>query len=210
MPLVGVPHHLSIHPGGVVVTPGPVTDVAPVQWTPKGYRVTQFAHEDVEVLGLPKIDLLGIRALTVLADAAELVRRRTTRHFRLAVIPADDPATGDLLARGETVGVFQCESWGAQRTLRQLRARSIHDLAVANAFFKPGPATGGMADAFVRRYRGEEPVALFAPGACVDPGRDAGRAAVSRAGVACRDRDCGAELGRGGPSAAGDEQVSRR
>ena len=161
--LVGVPHHLSIHPGGVVVTPGPVTDVAPVQWTPKGFRVTQFGHGDVEVLGLPKIDLLGIRALTVLADAAVLVRRRGDPTFRLTAIPTDDAATGDLLAHGETVGVFQCESWGAQRTLRQLRARSVRDLAVANAFFKPGPATGGMADAFIRRYRGEEPVAFLHP-----------------------------------------------
>ena len=162
--LVGAPHHVSIHPGGVVVTPGPVTDVAPVQWTPKGFHVTQFGHEDVEALGLPKLDLLGIRALTVLADASTLVRRRGDPAFRLAAAPADDPATGDLLARGDTVGVFQCESWGAQRTLRQLRARSVRDLAVANAFFKPGPATGGMADAFVRRYRGEEAVAFLHPG----------------------------------------------
>ncbi len=161
--LVGAPHHLSIHPGGVVVTPGPVTDIAPVQWTPKGFRVTQFSHGDVEVLGLPKIDLLGIRALTVLADAAVLVRRRGDPAFRLTAIPTDDPATGELLAHGETVGVFQCESWGAQRTLRQLRAHSVRDLAVANAFFKPGPATGGMADAFIRRYRGEEPVAFLHP-----------------------------------------------
>ena len=61
--LVGQPDHLSVHPGGVVVTPGPVTDYAPVQWAPKGFLITQFAHEDVETIGLPKIDLLGIRAL---------------------------------------------------------------------------------------------------------------------------------------------------
>jgi DNA-directed DNA polymerase III PolC len=161
--LVGAPHHISIHPGGVVVTPGPVTEIAAVQWTPKGFHVTQFAHEDVEALGLPKIDLLGIRALTVLADAAALVRRRGDPSFRLAAIPPDDALTGRLLARGDTVGVFQCESWGAQRTLRQLQARSVRDLAVANAFFKPGPAMGGMADAFIRRYRGEEEVTFLHP-----------------------------------------------
>lgn len=161
--LVGTPHHLSIHPGGVVVAPGRMTDYAPVQWTPKGFWVTQFAHEDVEALGLPKIDLLGIRALTVLADAVELIRARHEPDFSLAAIPLDDAATGDLLAAGDTVGVFQCESTGAQRTLRQLRARSVRDLAVANAFFKPGPATGGMAQSFVRRYRGEEPVSYLHP-----------------------------------------------
>lgn len=161
--MVGVPHHLSIHPGGVVVAPETITHVAPVQWTPKGFFVTQFPHEDVEALGLPKIDLLGIRALTVLADAAELVRRNHQADFRLSEVPMDDTRTAEILRSGETVGVFQCESSGAQRTLRQLRASSVHDLAIANAFFKPGPATGGMAQAFVRRYRGEEAVSYLHP-----------------------------------------------
>ncbi|MCX7669878.1 MAG: DNA polymerase III subunit alpha, partial [Anaerolineae bacterium] len=160
--LVGQPDHLSVHPGGVVITPGPLTDVVPVQWAPKGFLITQFEHGDVEAIGLPKMDFLGIRALTVLADAVELIRRREP-GFRLEAIPRDDPATGDLLARGETIGVFQCESDGAQRTLRKLRARTVRDLAIANAFFKPGPAMGGMADAFVRRYRGEEQVRYLHP-----------------------------------------------
>jgi len=161
--IVGQPHHLSVHPGGVVITPGPLTSVVPLQWAPKGFLITQFDHHDVEAIGLPKLDLLGIRALTVLADAERLVRRHHDPAFRLAEIPFDDARTGDLLSRGETIGVFQCESAGAQRTLRQLRARSVRDLAVANAFFKPGPATGGMARAFVRRYRGEEPVRFLHP-----------------------------------------------
>ena len=161
--IVGQPHHLSVHPGGVVITPGPLTDVVPVQWAPKGFLITQFDHKDVEAIGLPKMDLLGISALTVLADAAELVREHGDAAFRLEDIPLDDPATGDLLARGESIGVFQCESEGAQRTLRKLRARNVRDLAIANAFFKPGPATGGMAATFVRRYRGDEPVAYLHP-----------------------------------------------
>jgi DNA-directed DNA polymerase III PolC len=161
--LVGQPHHLSVHPGGVVITPGPLTDLVPLQWAPKGFLITQFSHGDVEALGLPKLDLLGIRALTVLAEAERLVQRDHEPAFRLADIPLDDADTGDLLARAETIGVFQCESQGARRTLRQLKARTVRDLAVANAFFKPGPATGGMARAFVRRYRGEEPVRFLHP-----------------------------------------------
>lgn len=161
--LVGQPDHLSVHPGGVVVTPGPLTDFVPVQWTAKGFLITQFDAEDVEAIGLPKLDMLGIRALTVLADTAELVRRHYEPSFRLAAIPPGDRGTGDLLARGDTVGVFQCESSGARRTLRQLRARTVQDLAIANAFFKPGPAMGGMARAFVRRYREEEPVRFLHP-----------------------------------------------
>lgn len=156
--LVGTPDHLSVHPGGLVITPGPLTDVVPLQWAPKGFLVTQYEHGDVEAIGLPKLDLLGIRALTVLADAVALVRRTTDPAFDLEGIPLDDGATADLISRAETIGVFQCESEGAQRTLWKLKARSIRDLAIANAFFKPGPARGGMADAFVRRHRGEAPV----------------------------------------------------
>ena len=161
--IVGQPHHLSVHPGGLVITPGPLTDVVPVQWAPKGFLITQFDHQGVEAVGLPKLDLLGISALTVIADTADLIRRRHDRTFDPATIPLDDPKTGELLARGDTVGVFQCESEGARKTLRQLQATSVRDLAVANAFFKPGPATGGMAQHFVRRYRGEEAVSFLHP-----------------------------------------------
>jgi DNA polymerase-3 subunit alpha len=161
--LVDQPHHLSVHPGGVVITPGPLTDVLPLQWAPKGFLITQFDHHDVEAIGLPKLDLLGIRALSVLADAERLVQRHHDPAFHLENIPLDDSLTADLLARAETIGVFQCESSGAQRTLRQLQARTVRDLAVANAFFKPGPATGGMARTFVRRYRGQEPVTYLHP-----------------------------------------------
>jgi DNA polymerase-3 subunit alpha len=161
--LLRQPDHLSVHPGGVVITPGPLTDIVPVQMAPKGFLITQFDHGDVEALGLPKVDLLGIRALTVLADAADLVRTYYDPTFRVDAIPPADAQTGEMLARGEAIGVFQCESSGAQRTLRQLQARTVQDLAIANAFFKPGPALGGMAQHFIRRYRGVEPVAYLHP-----------------------------------------------
>lgn len=161
--VVGQPHHLSVHPGGVVITPGPLTDFVPVQWAPKGFLITQYDHHDVEAIGLPKLDLLGIRALTVLADAVERVRAQHDPSLVVEAIPEEDEATAGLLSRGDTVGVFQCESEGARRTLRQLQARTVRDLAVANAFFKPGPATGGMAAAFVRRYRGDEAVSYLHP-----------------------------------------------
>ena len=161
--LVGQPHHLSVHPGGVVITPGPLTDTVPAQWATKGFLTTQFDHRDLETIGLPKLDLLGIRALTVLAETAVFIQTNHDTTFQLESIPLDDEATADAISRGDTIGVFQCESSGAQRTLRQLKARTVRDLAVANAFFKPGPSTGGMAQAFVRRYRGEEAVTFLHP-----------------------------------------------
>lgn len=154
--ILGQPHHLSIHPGGIVVTPGPMTDYVPVHLAPKGFLTTQFEHTDVEAVGLLKLDLLGIRALTVLADATALVRSHYKADFRLVDIEPEDPKTAEMMAIGDTTGVFQCESSGAKRTLRQLQVKNIRDLAVANAFFKPGPATGGQASNFIRRYRGEE------------------------------------------------------
>jgi DNA polymerase-3 subunit alpha len=161
--IVGQPHHLSLHPGGVVITPGPMTDVLPVQWSAKGFLITQYDHNDVEEIGLPKLDILGIRALTVLADASQLIRRYHDPAFRLEDIPFDDEQTADLLSRGETIGVFQCESFGAMRTLRQLQARRIRDMAIANAFFRPGPIMGGMAETFIRRFREEEAVVYLHP-----------------------------------------------
>lgn len=161
--LVGFPHHMSIHPGGIVIAPTPLTDYVPVQMAPKGFLITQYDHRDVERIGLPKIDLLGIRALTVLANTAVLLQTAPDAPYDLAGIPLADEKTAVLLQSGDSIGVFQCESTGAQRTLRQLRVRTVADLAVANAFFKPGPATGGMANAFIRRYRGQEAVSYLHP-----------------------------------------------
>jgi DNA polymerase-3 subunit alpha len=161
--LLGQPHHLSVHPGGVVIASGPLPDYLPVQWASKGFLITQYNHADLEAIGVPKFDLLGIRALTVLNDAAGFVRSHHIPDFHLNQIPLDDAPTAALLSSGDTIGVFQAESAGAQRTLRQLKAKSVQDLAIANAFFKPGPAMGGMVRSFVRRYRGEESVRYLHP-----------------------------------------------
>ena len=161
--LIGRPRHLSVHPGGIVITPTPLTDTLPVQWANKGFLITQYDHAELEEIGLPKIDLLGIRALTVLADAADLIRTRHNPDFRLEDVPLTDEKTADLLQNGRTIGVFQCESSGAQRTLRQLQVQDVPGLAIANAFFKPGPAMGGNYDTFIRRYRGEATVTYLHP-----------------------------------------------
>ena len=160
--LVGMPSHLGLHPGGVVIAPGAMTDFAPLQLSPKGYLATQFDHRDVERLGLVKIDILGIRALTVVDKTLALLRQRGV-EIDLDAIPDGERQTGEMIATGRTIGVFQAESTGSMRTLRQLKARNVLDMAVANAFFKPGPATGGMAANFVRRYRGEEAVSYLHP-----------------------------------------------
>ena len=173
--LIGLPHHLSVHPGGIVIAPGPLTDLAPVQLASKGVVVTQFDLESVERLGLVKIDLLGIRGLTVIGDVAQAVRTdpnlsppawlsarepegspETGAAYLLDLIPDGDPKTAELVREGRTTGCFQIESPGMQATLKEIRAESVDDIMVALALYRPGPLTGGLKDAFVRRHRGEE------------------------------------------------------
>ena len=156
------PRHLSVHPGGVVIAPGRLTDLVPLQLAAKGLIITQYDLHGIEQLGLVKIDLLGIRALTVVADSIERVRRREP-EFSCNAIPDGDTATGDMLAEAATIGCFQIESPGMRRTLRELGTRTVQDLTVSLALYKPGPMRGGLKDAFVRRHRGEEPTEYLHP-----------------------------------------------
>jgi DNA polymerase-3 subunit alpha len=164
--LLGVPRHLSVHPGGVVISPGPMTDLAPRQLASKGIVVTQLDLGSIARLGLIKIDLLGIRGLTVLGDVAPVIARaQGSRDDQpesalapLEAIPDGDPATRELVQAGRTIGCFQIESPGMRATLKEIRAQSVDDLMVALALYRPGPLVGGLKDAFVRRHLGKEPV----------------------------------------------------
>jgi DNA-directed DNA polymerase III PolC len=159
--LIGLPDHLSIHPGGIVISPGPMTDLVPTQLAAKGVLITQFDLDSIERLGLVKIDLLGIRGLTVLGDVAAAIHLKAAHNYTspldvLEAIPGDDPPTADLVRTGRTIGCFQIESPGMRATLKEIQASSIDDLVAALALYRPGPLTGGLKDAFVRRHRGEE------------------------------------------------------
>ncbi len=157
------PRHLSVHPGGVVISPGPMTDLVPTFLATKGVLVTQFSLEDIERLGLVKIDLLGTRGLTVLGNVARQIHTWQRREYpnRLAVldaIPEDDPKTTELVRAAEVVGCFAIESPGMRATLREIDAHSVADIMIALALYRPGPLTGGLKDAFVRRHLGQEAI----------------------------------------------------
>ncbi len=160
--LDGYPRHLSMHPGGIVISPGPLTDLVPLQLATKGVIITQYDLHGIERLGLVKIDLLGIRALTVVSESIELVQRRQP-GFSRETIPEADPTTAEMLAQADTIGCFQMESPGMRRTLRELGTRTLEDVAVTLALYKPGPLRGGLKDAFVRRHRGQEPIRYLHP-----------------------------------------------
>ncbi|MCJ7622322.1 MAG: DNA polymerase III subunit alpha [Anaerolineaceae bacterium] len=166
--LLNFPRHLSIHPGGVVIAPGPITELVPTQMASMGIVITQFDLEYVERIGLVKIDLLGTRGLSVLGDVADELRgtEPEPRQSRLAIldaIPDVDPETSELVRSGHTVGCFAIESPGMQHTLKEIQATSIDDIMVALALYRPGPMTGGLKDAFVNRHLGKEQIAHLHP-----------------------------------------------
>lgn len=174
--LLGMPRHLSIHPGGIVIAPEPLADLAPLGRASKGVIITQFDLGSIARMGLVKLDLLGIRGLTVLGDLAQAIDVNPVLRSKLVVrrgtgspldvldsIPEDDPQTAELVRTGSTIGCFQIESPGMRATLREIQADSVDDVMAALALFRPGPLTGGLKAAFVRRFRGEEPVSHLHP-----------------------------------------------
>ncbi len=167
--LLKLPRHLSVHPGGLIVAPGIITDLVPVMRSGnKTVTITQLDLDSVEAFGLVKIDLLGIRGLTVLGDVAEYVHESLPGHYRdqLAVLdstPANDLETANRIESGQTIGCFQIESPGMRATLREIHARTIDDIMAALALYRPGPLSGGLKDAFVRRFKGDEKVEHLHP-----------------------------------------------
>ncbi len=155
--VAGLPRHLATHLGGLCITPGPVTDLMPVQASARGVVVAQFDKRDLEALGLLKLDLLSLRTLGAVDDALRITARQG-RPLDESAIPEDDPETFARLRRGETVGVFQLES-AAQMALQQrLGASCLEDVIASVALIRPGPIQGNMVDPFVARRRGREPV----------------------------------------------------
>jgi len=155
----GFPRHLGTHLGGLVIGDSPLTDITPLQRSAKGTVVCQFDKEGVEDLGLVKLDLLSLRALT----AVELAVGNVGPGLDYSAIPPGDRPTYEMINRGDTVGVFQLES-PAQRVLQaRLGATGIEDLVASVALIRPGPVKGNMVEPFVARRRGREPVSYPHP-----------------------------------------------
>ena len=151
--LGGFPHHLSVHCGGVVITPGPVARHAPLVRAEKGVVITQYDKDGVEDAGLVKLDLLGNRALSSTSESVRLVRESGGGRIDPETLPERDLLTQKLLASGDTIGVNQLESPAMRHLLRQLRAKDVRDLMQVLALIRPGAASLGMKEAFVRRAR---------------------------------------------------------
>jgi error-prone DNA polymerase len=150
--LVGFPRHLSQHVGGFVISRGPLAELVPVENAAMPERtVIQWDKDDLEALGLLKVDVLALGMLSAIRRALEFVGRR------MQDIPAEDPAVYAMIQQADTVGVFQIESRAQMSMLPRLRPENFYDLVIEVAIVRPGPIQGGMVHPYLRRRRGLEP-----------------------------------------------------
>jgi error-prone DNA polymerase len=160
----GTPRHLSIHVGGMLVTGEPLVDVVPVERaTMPGRVVVQFDKDDVEDLGLIKMDLLGLRTLSAIAECLDLIERTTGQRPNLDELPLDDQRVYDVICKVDTIGLFQIESRAQQQSLWQSQPRCFNDLIVQVAIIRPGPIQGDAVHPYLRRRQGLEPVTYLHP-----------------------------------------------
>jgi error-prone DNA polymerase len=160
----GFPRHLSIHVGGMLITATPLVEIAPLERaTAPGRVVVQFNKDDVEDMGLIKMDLLGLRTLSVIHDTLEMIRQNRGVEVDLDRISLDDPAVYDMLCEPDNIGVFQVESRAQSQTLPKMRPRSIEDLIVEISIIRPGPIQGNMVHPYLRRRQGLEKVTYLHP-----------------------------------------------
>jgi error-prone DNA polymerase len=157
--ITGFPRHLSQHVGGFVITRGRLDELAPVANAAMSDRTTiEWDKDDLDALGILKIDVLGLGMLTCIRKAFALIRRHHGRELSLATVPAEDPTVYEMLSRADSVGVFQVESRAQMTMLPRLKPRNFYDLVIEVAIVRPGPIQGDMVHPYLRRRNGEETV----------------------------------------------------
>ncbi len=154
--LNGYPRHLGIHSGGIVITDKPIDSYVPLEKAAKGIVITQYDMRAIEEIGLIKIDLLGNRALSTLRETINLVKKERNVELKLEDIPDRDPEAVKLLKEGQTLGCFQIESPGMRNLMKMLKVSSINEVIASLSLIRPGPASGGLKELYVRRARGLE------------------------------------------------------
>jgi error-prone DNA polymerase len=157
--ILDFPRHLSIHPGGFILGHEPVHDIVPIEnGTMADRTVIQWDKNDLEELGLFKVDLLGLGGLTQLDLCFKLLREHRGIDLSMATIPSEDTATFDMICKSDTVGVFQIESRAQMAMLPRLRPANFYDLVIEISIVRPGPITGGMVHPYLRRRQGKEAI----------------------------------------------------
>jgi len=159
----GMPRHASIHAAGVVIGRETLSSFLPLQKTADGHVITQFAKETVEDIGLLKMDILGLRTLTVLDRAMDIIKKIRGVSLDLDDLPLDDDKVYRLLQSGNTIGVFQLESDGLRRILMEMKPNRFEDLIAVIALYRPGPLGSGMVEDFINRKQGRQKLEYIHP-----------------------------------------------
>ena len=157
--ITGFPRHLSQHVGGFVITRGRLDELVPIANAAMDDRTTiEWDKNDLDALGILKIDVLGLGMLTCIRKAFSLLKQHYGRALNLATVPAEDPAVYDMLCKADSIGVFQVESRAQMSMLPRLKPRKFYDLVIEVALVRPGPIQGDMVHPYLRRRNGEESV----------------------------------------------------
>lgn len=153
----------GVHACGVVIAPANLVEYVPLEMAQKGVVATQFPMTQIEELGLLKMDFLGLSNLTIMKNALRIIKRVHGVDIELSKIPLDDQKTFELLGRGDTTGVFQFESSGMKRYLRELKPTEFNDVIAMGALYRPGPLSAGLTDSFIKRKNGHESIEYAHP-----------------------------------------------
>jgi DNA polymerase-3 subunit alpha len=148
----------GVHAAGVVISSEPLDEIVPLQRNNDGAVITQYFMEDIESMGLLKMDFLGLKNLTMIQKAVDLVQKHRQQTIDLDHLPLDDPKTYQLLARGELGGVFQLESSGMRQIVRDLKPSGLEDISSVLALYRPGPLDAGLIPKFINRKHGREKI----------------------------------------------------
>ncbi|MDR0469743.1 MAG: DNA polymerase III subunit alpha, partial [Peptococcaceae bacterium] len=159
----GLPRHSGVHAAGLVISGQPLESLLPLQRSADGLPCTQFEKDTVESIGLLKMDLLGLRTLTVIGDTVDLILQSRGIAVDIEHIPLDDKDAYALLSEGDTIGVFQLESEGLRQIIRELKPDRFDDIVAMVALYRPGPLGSGMVEDFVGRRHGRIPTDYLHP-----------------------------------------------
>ncbi|WP_065935618.1 error-prone DNA polymerase, partial [Pseudomonas sp. 34 E 7] len=162
--LIGFPRHLSQHPGGFVISEYPLDTLVPVENAAMAERtIIQWDKDDLDAVGLLKVDILALGMLSAIRRCFDLLRRHRHQNWSLATIPKEDPATYAMISKADTIGVFQIESRAQMSMLPRLKPQTFYDLVIEVAIVRPGPIQGGMVHPYLRRRNKEEPTTYPSP-----------------------------------------------
>ena len=159
--VIGFPRHLSQHVGGFIITDGRLDELVPIEnASMEGRTVICWDKDDIDSLGILKVDILALGMLTCIRKAFDLISAHHGVEYTLATLPPEDPAVYDMLCRADSLGVFQVESRAQMNFLPRMRPRCFYDLVIEVAIIRPGPIQGDMVHPYIRRRNGEEPVSF--------------------------------------------------